>query len=133
MKNENNKFMPFSNNFGAISIDEINIDDNEKKISLSTKIITQIYLVKKRKIELNIFFLFLFLSIFWMKAYNNIFLIDKDILGVSGITFLLLSIFYYRFESEMLILLKFDFIKIKVKNCLKEDAKKIITQFYNNN
>jgi hypothetical protein len=59
-----------------------------------------------------------------MKAYNNIFLIDKDILEVSGITFLLLSIFYYRFESEMLILLKFDFIKIKVKNCLKEDAKK---------
>jgi hypothetical protein len=37
MKNENNKFMPFSNNFGAISIDEINIDDNEKKISLNTK------------------------------------------------------------------------------------------------
>jgi hypothetical protein len=49
-KNEERKqqIHAFSNNFGAISIDEINIDDNEK-ISLSTKIITQIYLVKKEK------------------------------------------------------------------------------------
>jgi hypothetical protein len=48
MKNENNKFMPFSNNFGAISIDEINIDDNEKKISLSTNNNTNLFSKKEK-------------------------------------------------------------------------------------
>jgi hypothetical protein len=48
MKNENNKFMPFLIILVPLVLMKLTLMIM-KKISLSTKIITQIYLVKKRK------------------------------------------------------------------------------------
>lgn len=131
MKNEQSRYSPFSNNFGSLDNDDIIIQCHKRKLRINTRLIRKIHFVKRRNLFTNAFLLFLSSLIFWTMEYNTIFAIDKVILGASGIALLLPGLFYRNFESEMVIVLQFDFIKIKVKNSLEEDAKKLITQFIN--
>lgn len=129
MNDKNDKPVHFSNNFGTIRNEEISIHNYNRTFPLRMQYIRKMLLVKRRKLHHNAFFLVISIFIFWMMEYNNLFLINQGILGFSGIVILLISILHRSFESKFVILMKFDFVKIKVKESLEEDTKNFIIQF----
>lgn len=129
MKNEKSQRISFSNSFGNIAGDEINIRSLEIRIPLLFNHITKIQFVKRRRLHFNFFLLLLSLFIFWMILYNNIFFISTTILCISGIVILAASAFYRTSERKVIIFTKFDFIKIQVEASLEQDSKEFISEF----
>lgn len=129
MKNLEENYIVFSNDFGAISSSQIHIYIYSKPHPLLFKSIKKIKLVKRRKLHFNFFLFILAIFIFWMMAYNNIFFVPARILGISGMVILAAGVFYRSSELQFIIFMKFDFIKIQVPASLEQDSKNFITEF----
>ncbi len=115
--------------FGDINDGKININFQNRNISIKLEDIIKILFLKRRKLHWNSFFLFIAL-VFFMLVYfvNLVFLFQLIFLG-SGLITLIVSFFLKSYEHKFVLIKKYDFIVFVIQKDLISEVENLVQQF----
>lgn len=119
----------YSNNFGFIKDDKIEINSYNRILSISIKHIRKVFLLKTRVLYWNFLFLFFsfsFLSLLFTFNMSFIFQLFIYFLILSAF---IISLLFRSYQYKFVMLKKYDFMELIINKSSIDDVKKFVSNF----
>ena len=117
------------NHFGVINDGKININFQNRNVTIKLEDIIKILFLKRRKLHWNVFFIFIS-TFFFIVLYsvNLVFIFQLLILGMGLIT-LIMSLIFREYQYKFVLIKRYDFIELVIKKHLISDVENLVLQF----